>query len=742
MAVWLGANSTFADRVVALPNDSSRVVDIEEVVVIGSPKENAKLRQMPLASSLISKKDMQDNQISSSKDLSFYSPNLYIPNYGSNLTSAIYLRGVGSRLGTPAVGMYVDNVPYIDKSAFNFNFSDIERIDVLRGPQGTLYGLNSMGGLIKIHTKSPFDYQGTDLNLGAATYDNYNASFTHYHRVSNKFAFSAGGFISHKGGFFTNTDSAFKKKVDWENSVGGRLHAIYLPTDRWKIDLNANYEYVTQGGNPYKNLTTNTVAYNSKSGYHRNLVNASLDVEYAGDNYVMNAVTGFQYLKDHMSMDQDYTSLDFFSMEQRQNQHTFTEEITFKSKAGHRWDWTTGAFGYYQWLNTDSPMVFGPDFISYLQNIMDVAMTGSPVKITLTDKSMDIPGAFKTPSMGTALFHQSTYHDLLNIKGLSGTIGLRADVQRVKVNYNTSAVMNYNQTMFGKTTSGNSTASFVGDTAKTYFQLLPKFALQYDFDANNNVYATVSRGYRGGGYNIQALSDYISAELEGSSTKTTTSEANTAITYKPEYTWSYEVGSHMTLLSNRLWADADVFCMQTRNQQITKFNSLGGREVSNAGESRSYGAELSMKAALNQLTLDLNYGYTHSTFEKYTTIVNSKDADYSHNYVPFVPEHTFSLGAEYAIACNGNSCIKGILFGANYAGAANIRWDEANTVKQSFYGTLNAHATVKMGKVSVCLWEHNLLNKHYNTFYFSELGTNFAQSGAPAQAGIDLRFSF
>ena len=63
------------------------------------------------------------------------------------------------------MGLYVDNVPYIDKSAFDFNYADIERIDVLRGPQGTLYGRNTMGGLIKVHTKSPFSYQGTDLRL-------------------------------------------------------------------------------------------------------------------------------------------------------------------------------------------------------------------------------------------------------------------------------------------------------------------------------------------------------------------------------------------------------------------------------------------------------------------------------------------------------------------------------------------------------------------------------------------------
>ena len=100
---------------------------------------------------------MQANQVNSVKRLSGLIPNIFIPEYGSKLTTSIYIRGIGSRINTPAIGLYVDNIPYIDKSAFDFNYSDIERIDVLRGPQGTLYGRNTMGGLIKDSTNIPED---------------------------------------------------------------------------------------------------------------------------------------------------------------------------------------------------------------------------------------------------------------------------------------------------------------------------------------------------------------------------------------------------------------------------------------------------------------------------------------------------------------------------------------------------------------------------------------------------------
>ena len=161
-----------------IPKDTIKEVEVEEILIIASPKENRKLRELPTASTLLSQQDMQANQVTNLKGLSTLVPNIFIPDYGSKLTSAIYIRGIGSRINTPSVGLYVDNVPYIDKSAFDFNYSDIERIDVLRGPQGTLYGRNTMGGLIKVHTKSPFSYQGTDLRLSAGTYGNYNASIT------------------------------------------------------------------------------------------------------------------------------------------------------------------------------------------------------------------------------------------------------------------------------------------------------------------------------------------------------------------------------------------------------------------------------------------------------------------------------------------------------------------------------------------------------------------------------------
>lgn len=219
--------------VALLESDSVSATDLEDVIVVATPKEHVKLRQQPLASTLISPQQMEDQRILSIKDLTAIAPSLFIPDYGSRITSAIYIRGMGSRINTPSVGLYVDNVPMLDKSMYDLSYYDVDRIDVLRGPQATLYGRNAMGGLIKVYTKSPMNYQGTDLRLSTSMYGPHFASLTHYHRISDQFAFSAGGFYEYTDGYLKNT--FLDKNSDRGTATGGAcMPSTSRPTDgRW-----------------------------------------------------------------------------------------------------------------------------------------------------------------------------------------------------------------------------------------------------------------------------------------------------------------------------------------------------------------------------------------------------------------------------------------------------------------------------------------------------------------------------
>ncbi len=782
------------------PKDSLKVVDIEEVVVIATPKENRKLRELPAATTVLSQKDMQANQVNSVKRLSGLIPNIFIPEYGSKLTTSIYIRGIGSRINTPAIGLYVDNIPYIDKSAFDFNYSDIERIDVLRGPQGTLYGRNTMGGLIKVHTKSPFTYQGTDIRMGAATYNDYNVSLTHYHRISDQFAFSTGGFYEHTGGFYQNS-ARNNERVDKGNAGGGRFRGIYLPKDNLKLDLNVSYEYSDQGGYPYfytgitqegvnkgkteeRKEMIGKIAYNDRSNYYRNLLNAGFNVEYQAKNFILSAVTGYQHLKDRMFLDQDFTEKNIFNLTQKQKLNTISEEIVLKSKPNRKWEWTTGIFGFYQTLNTDGPVTFKEDGVketiegntnSIFENLGNKA---PKMSMSVLNPTLRVSGNFDTPIWNGAIFHQSTFNNLFT-KGLSFTVGLRLDYEKMSMKYNSASDplnFDFNFAMGPMVITAKdliADAAYNGKLSEDYVQLLPKFALQYEWKKGNNVYATVSKGYRSGGYNVQMFSDIItgqqahsmveaikkSAEFEKYSTliegmigdkMPAIPEVKDATTYKPEYSWNYEVGTHLTLWEGKLWADLAAFYMDTRDQQLSQFIGSGlGRTTINAGKSNSYGAEASLRASLtNELSLNASYGYTYATFTDY--IINEADkdgnltvkADYNGKYVPFVPKHTLNIGGEYAITCSSRSIFDRVVFQANYNAAGRIYWTELNDVSQSFYGTLNWRANLEKGNAMISFWARNFLDKDYAAFYFETMNKGFMQKGRPVQFGIDLRCRF
>ena len=786
------SNYAMADKTYTIPEDTTKVIDIEEVVVIASPKETSKLRQLPSSVSLISQKDMQANHITSLKSASSIVPNFFMPDYGSRLTSAMYIRGIGSRINTPAVGMYVDNIPYLDKSAFDFNFYDIERIDILRGPQGTLYGRNTMGGLVKVHTRSPFSYQGTDVKLSYGSGNNHrSASLTHYHRISERFAFSAGGYYEGADGFFTN--SFLNKKVDDMQAGGGRIRAIWFASDDWKFDFNVNYDYTDEGGYPYYNKE-NQIAYNRESTYRRGLLNTGLNIEHQADNFIFNAVTGFQHLNDRMHMDQDFSPSDIYTLEQKQRINSISEEITFKSKPGKAWQWTTGLFGFYQNMDVTSPVTFRKDGIgmlngmlgSVIPNKIEVSMGGPMMmnilpSLAITDGEMPIDGKFTTPQYNVALFHQSQFKDLFGKEGLSFTVGLRMEYEHMKMDYNSGTSLGYTVGIKGEMTQMGHVireiemmpatpltveSRYQGEISKDYVQLLPKFALQYDFNNNkSNIYASISKGYRSGGYNYQMFSELLQSSLRNDMMRQSKDaimakvpqqfvgmvadqfptpgenpEVKSAVEYKPEYTWNYEIGTHLSLFDGKLQADLAAFYMQTYDQQLSQMAESGlGRITVNAGESESYGVEANLVASLNKnLQLNASYGYTEATFVKYNA---GKDEDYSGNYVPFVPRHTMNIGGSYSFYFN-NSWAKSLTLGANATGAGKIYWTEANNASQDFYTSLNGYISLKTQSVQIDLWGRNLTDNEYTTFYFETMGRGYEQRCKPLQVGVDVRLHF
>lgn len=766
--------------------------DLDSLVIVASPKEHTRLAQLPLSSTSLSSQDMELQRVNSIKDLSSLAPSLFIPDYGARSTSATYLRGIGSRINTPSVGLYVDNIPFLEKSAYDLSYYDIDRIDILRGPQATLYGRNAMGGLIKVYTKSPMDYQGTDLRIRNGMFSAHSASLTHYHRISPQFAFSAGGFYEYYDGYLKN--SYLRKNADNGQSAGGRMHAIWRPGARWEVDINVDYQYSDQAGYAYgaydkETGTVADVAYNDDGSYYRNLLNSSLNVKYQGRQFLFSSSTGYQYLRDRMYMDQDFTSSSIYTLEQKQRLHSVFQEINLRSKGKRKWDWLQGISGFYQDLHTNSPVTFREQGVESLleDNINSYLPSTLDGRFDIAGTELAVPSDFSTPLLGLAAYHQSTLNGIL-LPELSLTLGLRLDYEHMKLDYLSSARMQYTfpvSAMGQSLDLGNTIApELAGNLSDDYVQLLPKLALSYRFTPGRQIYFSVAKGYRSGGYNIQMFSDLMSQELKAGLTEQIRSDLGNAMTdamsqagmpqetisgivgqvtgsiptfdrqevaqtvpYKPEYCWSYEAGAHWEAWGGRLKTDAALFYTDIYDQQIARFTSNNlGRIMVNAGRSRSYGAELSLHAALTpRWSIGANYGYTHTTFVEYEAGTDGNGQDYSGNYVPFIPRHTVSLTTSYSIPCADWSFIDKAYVSASYRGMGRIYWTEQNDVSQPFYSLLSCNIGATVGIMEIIYWIQNLTDTDYVTFCFNNSTSSdayFAQEGAPFRMGIDLRFRF
>jgi len=763
--------------------DTSRVHDLDEVVVVSQPKEVLRLRQQPLSSSVFTGHDMTMLGVRDLTDLVGYVPSFSVPAYGSRLTSSMYIRGIGSRINNPAVGIYIDGIPLVSKNSFNFHTYQLARVDVLRGPQGTLYGMNTEGGLVRMYSKSPMDYQGTDVHLGIGTHLYRNIEAAHYQKLGGNVAFSIAGFYNGGNGFFKNTTT--DERADSYNEAGGKARFMFNFTDKLTADFTADYQYIRQNAFPYGllDLTDNSVsapAGNRVNKYTRNMFNTGLSLRYAADAFTLNSATSYQYLSDRMTMDQDYLPQDYMHLNQRQLMNAVTEELTLKSNTKGAWQWTVGLYGSYQWLKTEAPVSFDNDFTSRIsrgiQASMYNAILGAMMGRGMTEEvakavieraggvsmntDMSVPALFHTPQLNLGVFHES---NVSLTDRLTLTLGLRYDYNRTQIDYNSSAAMTLTANVMGKEATYILSSILNNGKRDNYNQLLPKVGVTWQFSDNgSNVYATVCKGYRAGGYNIQMFSDILQTELNANSNQAMSGSyevPHTAedyervaktISYKPEESWNYEFGAHLNLFGGIMHADISAYYMQLRNQQLSVMaEGYGfGRMMVNAGRSRSCGIEASLRgnAFDDNFTWAVSYGLTHSTFKDYKE--EAKDGttiDYRDNKVPFIPMHTLGLRADYRISLSRTSATY-LIIGADLTAHGKTYWDEANTYSQPFYALLGAHADLNVSRFGFSVWCRNITNTRYNTFAFSSEASGetnyFAQRGNPIQAGFDIKMHF
>ena len=737
---------------VAQASDNEQKVDTliaVDRVQITAIKQGSELRREAVASSVLSGRTLEMQGVAAVKEAMMDIPNLFMPDYGSRTTSSIYVRGMGTRIDQPVVGMNVDNVMLADKNLYDTELQDIERIEFLRGPQATLYGRNTMGGVINVYTLSPLTYQGVRLRADYGSRNSFRVAASSYNRFKEKFGFSVSAQYSHCDGYWRN--SFDNSLCDRENSGNFRTKFQYRD-GALSIDNTLALSIVDQGGYPYEYIGSpnpekhreelvGKICYNEPCSYRRVAVSDGLSIRYDFGGCSLASITSSQYMNDNMHIDNDFLPEYYFTLEQRKQQHHFAEELLLRSKEEGKYRWLVGVNGFFKRENMQAPVTFGPTGIDKL--ILDNVNAHSGYDGEYRWGDVDGNGAdelfldsrFTTQNIGAAAFHRSELH----LGRWRLALGLRLDYELVQMLYNTSTSTCY--TMFPSSATSKPTTHRINiDNSELltrgFFEFLPSLSASVDLDSagRNLLYLSASKGYKAGGFNTQMFSEVLQRELQMKMGLYRDIDIEELCAYNPEHSYNVELGGHFGTTDGSFTADASLFYIECVDQQLTIFpdENSTGRMMTNAGRTRSLGAELSATARLAKtLVLRGSYGYTNAKFRQF----ESGGVNYAGNFIPYAPKNSLSLRLIESVPLRSR-WIDRVVLSVGVTGAGRIYWNEANDLSQPFYAMLDASVRFEGAHWSVDLWCKNATNTRYDLFYFESMGNRFLQRGRPTTGGV------
>lgn len=718
-------------------------------VTVTAIKQSTDLSLTPGSVTSLNPRQVRIWGIESMRGLSEIAPNFYTPDYGSRMTSSIYVRGIGSRMDQPAIGLSVDNVPLINKDAYDFDMIDVSRVEVMRGAQSTLYGRNTMMGQINIYTISPMDYQGSRILARFGNGPMAKLGISHYQKFKPNLAMGFVGSIDYSDGFFENAYNG--AKVDVEKTLGLRWKVQWQASDRLAIDNVVSFSLSRQSGYPYELVGSDVVNYNDTCFYRRNMLTDALTVKWSDEDFTVSSITSFQYLNDNMTLDQDFQPESYFTLTQRRKEWSITQDVVVRGQKAN-YNWIAGLFGFYKSVDMDAPVTLKDDGISNMITNRVNSNDRIPIKLLCDDSQIALGSYFNIPVWGIAVYHQST----LDLDRVSVALGLRLDYESTKMDYNSVCATSFSAYMksgmpqmpIGRYPVEINDSGMLKDD---FLEFVPKLTVSYELptESRSTIYASVGKGYKSGGYNTQMFSEVLQREMQtqlmsnmpsigGVANGSADTSIEDVVGYRPEKSWNYEVGAHVACADNRVMTDLALFYVDCRDQQLTMFpaGQTTGRITTNAGRTRSFGAEVQVKYnPTERWSFNAAYGYTNA---KFIDFVSGND-NYAGNYVPYAPRNTIFVSVAYTHPIGNDWRMS---YNLNSRTVGPIYWNESNTVKQSMYSLLGASISVSRGGMSLEAWMKNIADVEYDTFYFRSMERDFLQSGNPRTFGLTFRMSF
>ena len=672
-------------------------------VTVTAQKEPADAQTLPLSVSAVPASWLEAARITWSSDAVLFTPNAVVTEFTARKLSNARVRGVGSSPANPAITTYVDGVPVFNANASSIEFTGVDQVEVVRGPQSALFGRNTLGGLINITSQRPSlaGWRGEVV----APFGNFGAFELRGGAsgpLGERVAFGVSGGHSQREGFTVNTLTG--NDIDERDANFGKAHLLIAPSARWETRVIVSGEQAEDGDYALNDLAAvRTNPFNVQRDFegftNRNIFNTTVLNRYEGASLSVTATTGFIRWDTEDQTDLDYSPYPLATRSNEEDATQFTQEIRLASapgqtmalSSGARLRWQAGALFFTQdydqhAVNSLAPFVASP--------LLGISVQQTSPLAALGDTGIGVYG------QGTI-----TFGDAFDV-----SIGGRFDHEAKDAHL---------ETFFTPMIAPPS----IVDGEESYSNFSPQVAAAYRLSSNRMVYVSVANGFKAGGFNPASP------------------VGNEA--YGEEHSWNVEGGIKTTWADGRILANAALFFTDWADLQLNLPNPQVPAQfyVANFGSAMSRGVEFEVIARpAPGFDVFGSFGYTHARFGDDTF---SSGLDVSDNAVPFTPDYTLAIGTQITHDLSSAFALYGR---AELTSSGAFHYDDTNLAEQEAYSLVNLRAGLRGGRVFGEAWVRNAFDTRYVPVAFAYPGlapSGFVgEPGRPRTFGVNLGVTF
>jgi len=672
-------------------------------VVVTAQKEPADAQRLPVSVTAVSAGRIAVAGVTTVSEASVFSPNTHFAELSARKISNAYVRGIGSSPSNPGITTYLDGVPQLNSNSSSIELLDIEQIEFVRGPQSSLFGRNTLGGLVSLASARPSMSQWTGhLAVPFGSAGERDVRIDASGPVAGSLAVGVSYGHRERDGFTVNDVTGHL--LDSRSADFGKAQVLWTPSPLWEARLIVHGERDRDGDYALGDLDALRqnpfhVARDYEGQTRRDIWSTSVLLRREGRRVAFSSTTGYVSWAARDNTDLDYSPMPLMTRDNAESDRQFTQELRLASAAsapvtlsdGVTLHWQTGLFLFTQDYAQDAVNNFAGFVMS---SYIPFGVSQHSPRSALEDEGLGVYG------QGTLTFGDS----------FDVSLGARVDSER-----KTARLETFYEPEIAPPT--------LVDAERTFSDVSPQAAVAWRVATDRLLYASIGRGYKAGGFNAASPAG---------------SEA-----YGEEHAWSLEGGLKTLWANGRVSANASVFRIDWDQMQLNVPNPYVPAQfyIANVGGARSSGVEFELQARPGGgLDLSAAVGVTQATFRSGST---SGGVDVSGNDLPNTPAYTVSAGAQYSRTFGAASTcfVRGDV---TMSGA--YRYDEANVEGQAAYALASFRAGLRTRRFTADGWVRNAFDTRYIPVAFAYPGLApsgfLGENGNPRTYGVSLGIGF